>query len=176
MLCVIAKIDSSARERLIKLHQIAERFGIPPRNVDGHITLATYIGHEEDRFISFCKAILAGHAKFSICFDKIEVFASSSVIVAVPQAENAMAAIQKEIARQWAADLNEWTQEHTWHAHTTLVNDPQADLCTIAELNVIAEAMQENLGSLVAQVDGIEFTRRYEDGFKRIDFIELREK
>lgn len=176
MLCVIAKIDSSAREKLIKLHQIAEHFGIPPRSVDGHITLATYIGNDEDRFISSCKAILAGYEKFSICFDKIEVFASSSVIVAVPRAENTIAAIQKEIAKHWSADLNEWTQEHTWHAHTTLVNDPQADLCTIAELNVIAEAMQENLNPLVAQVDGIELTRRYEDGFKKIDFIELREK
>lgn len=173
MLCAIAKIDSTATERLVELHQIAERFGIPPRSVDGHITLATYIGDDEGEFISSCKEILAGYKKFSICFDKIEVFASVSVIVAVPRAESIICAIQKKIARRWAADLNEWTQENIWHAHTTLVNSPQADLCTTDELNAIAKAMQEKLEPVVAQIDGIEFTHRGENGFERIDFIEL---
>ena len=174
MLCAIAIIDPSATERLVKLQQISKRFGIPPRNVHGHITLATYIGDEEDRFISSCKTILSDYKKLSICYEKIEVFASSSVIVAVPRIGPDMAAIQKEISRRWAADLNEWTQGNVWHAHTTLVNDPKADLCTVAELCTIAEAIQEQFEPFAAQIGKIEFSRVSKNGCEVIDSIELR--
>lgn len=167
MLCAIAKIDSVARERLVKLLQIPEHFGIPPRNVYGHITLATYIGNDEDSFILSCKAILAGYKNFSVCYDKIEVFESTSIIVAVPQRENAIVAIQKEISRCWTADLDKWTQADVWQAHTTLVYNPHVDLYAIAK------AMQEEFEPFFAQVDRIEFSRVCEEGYENIDFIEL---
>lgn len=167
MLCAIAKIDSGSRDRLVKLAKLTEAFGIPPRNVHGHITLATYTGNEEDRFISSCKAVLFGYEKFSVCYDKIEVWHPSTIIVAVPRKEGAIAAIQKEISRGWTADLDKWTQENAWQPHTTLVVNPQADF------KAIAEAMQGIFEPFAAQVDKIEFSRVYEDGYEIVDFIEL---
>ncbi len=167
MLCVIAKIDAEARERLVKLLKILERFDIPSRDVYGHITLATYIGKDENGFISSCKAILSEYKKFSIRYDTIEVFASTSMIAAVPRVEKNLAVIQKEISGRWAADLNKWTQEGAWQAHTTLVYNPQADL------QAIAEAMREGFEPFAAQIDRLEFSRVCEKGYKIVDFIEL---
>ncbi len=151
----------------MKLAKLTEHFGIPPRTVYGHITLATYIGNDEGRFISSCKASLSGHERFSICYDKIEVWGPSTIIVAVPRKENAIEAIQKEISKGWAADLNEWTQEGIWQPHTTLVTNPQADFYAIAK------AMQDKFEPFVAQVDRVEFSRVYEKGYEKIDCIEL---
>ena len=111
MLCAIAKIDSGSRDRLVELAKLTQAFGIPPRNVHGHITLATYTGDDEDGFMSSCKAVLSGYEKFSVCYDKIEVWNPSTIIVAVPRKEGTIAAVQKEISRGWAADLDKWTQE-----------------------------------------------------------------
>lgn len=168
MLCAIAKIDSAATGRLINLAKISECFGIPPRNIHGHITLATYIGDQEAQFIASCQAGLAGREKFMIRYDTIKVLASTSIIVAVPQPENTLTAIQKEISTRWASALDKWTQTDAWQAHTTLMYNPQADLHTIAK------AMQEKFEPFAAQIGWVEFSRVNESGYEICDLIELR--
>ncbi len=84
MLFVIAMVDPAARARLTRLRELAAPFGILPRDVHGHITLAAYAGGEEGRFISSCKAILSGYEKFSVRYDGVELFASTSAVVAGP--------------------------------------------------------------------------------------------
>lgn len=175
MLCVIAIIDSAATARLIKAEQIAEHFGIPSQNVHGHITLATYIGNDEERFISSCKRILSNHGKFPVYYDKIEAWTStsgaSSFIVAVPRKEHTLVAIQKEISKEWSAYLNKWTQESVWNPHTSLLYIPGADL------DIVAEAMQEEFEPFVTQISRIEFTHVYENevesSIEIVDFFEL---
>lgn len=157
MICAIAKIDPASTERLAKLRRMANDFGISPRELHGHITLATYTGEDEAGFIASCKTILSGYQKFTVRYDKVEIWASvpesESIIVAAPRREPVMAAIQKEIAQTWAADLNEWTQENVWRPHTTLLYAPGADLPSIAA------AMQKEFAPFTAQVDRIEFSR-----------------
>lgn len=171
MLCVIAIIDSAATKRLAILEQITERFGIPPQSVHGHITLATYTGDEEAAFITSCKAILSGYGKFSVCYDKIELWTATSgarsVLVAAPQKGHEMAAIQRKIAGSWSAQLNEWTQEDTWTPHTTLLYVPGADL------DLVAEAMRKEFAPFAAQIDRIDFSRVYENRYEIIDSFEL---
>lgn len=167
MLCAIAKIDPAASKRLSELAKVAEGFGIPPRNVHGHITIATYIGGNEGQFISSCKAILSGYRTFSVYYDKIEVWNPSTIIVAVPRKKDEIATIQKKISKRWAAELDKWTQGDVWQPHTTLVVNSQADF------NAIAKAMQEKFEPFVAQIDVIEFSRVYKDGYEIIDSIEL---
>ena len=58
MLCVIAKIDNAARERLNELCKVVEEFDLPVRYLYGHITLGSYIGKNEADFIAQCKTAL----------------------------------------------------------------------------------------------------------------------
>lgn len=175
MLCVIVKVNSAATDRLMKLEEIPERFGFPPRNLHGHITLATYIGEDEAEFISSCKSILSGYGKFPIYYDKVEAWVSTfgarSLIVAVPRKEDTIVAIQKDISRQWSAYLNEWTQEDVWNPHTSLL------YVSGVNLDNVAEAMQEEFEPFVAEIDRIEFSSIQEiDGkftYETVDFIEL---
>lgn len=157
MLCAIAKIDPASTERLAKLRRMANDFSIFPRELHGHITLATYTGEDEAGFIASCKAILSGYQKFTVRYEKVEIWVSvpvsESIIVAAPRREPVMAAIQKEFARAWAADLNEWTQVDVWRPHTTLLYAPGADLAAIAA------AMQQEFEPFSAQVDRIEFSQ-----------------
>lgn len=161
MLCAIAIIDPAAAARLTELRRIAERSGVPPRDVHGHITLATYIGADEAGFISSCKAILSGRPKFPVCYHAVEVWASESgtksLIVAAPRKDPAIAAIQREIARACPAGLNKWTREDAWKPHTSLLYVPGADL------SPVAEAMRQAFEPFVTQVDRIEFSRVYEN-------------
>ena len=175
MLCVIVKVNSAARERLMKLEEIPERFGFPPRNLHGHITLATYIGDDEKEFISSCKAILSNYGKFPVYYDKVEAwistFGARSLIVAVPRKEPTIVSIQREISRQWSAYLNEWTQEDVWNPHTSLLYVSRTDL------TAVAEAMQEEFEPFAAEIDQIEFSRVQEiEGkftYETVDFVEL---
>lgn len=167
MVCAIAIIDKGAREQLAELANRTERFGISPRNIHGHITLATYVGKNESGFVSSCKECLSAHDKFSVCYEKIEIWGPPEIIVAAPRKDNVIAAIQEEIFRNWAQDLNEWTQADVWKPHTTLVTNPQADF------QAIAEAMREKFEPFVARIDRIEFSRVYETGYEIIDCVEL---
>lgn len=167
MLCVIAKIDSEARERLLELQQLTESFGVSPRSLYGHITLANYVGDDEERFILSCKALLSDFRKFSVRYDKIEVLTATSIIVASPLKENNITDIQKEIVRNWGKYLDDWTQENVWKPHTTLLYKPQVNLQDIAEV------MQEKFKPFNAQINRIEFSRVKENGYEIIDFIEL---
>lgn len=175
MLCAIIVIDSGAADRLLKVAQIAERFGYPPRNVHGHITLATYIGDDEEAFISSCKSILSGFGKFPVYYDAVGTWVcksgARSFIGAFPRKEHTITAIQKEIAGSWSAYLNEWTQEDVWNPHTSLLYVQGADL------SAVAEAMQREFEPFATQIDRIEFTRVYESedkcSFEIADFVEL---
>lgn len=157
MTCAIVIIDPAATERLRSLRRLAEPFGAPPKNVHGHITLATYIGEDEGRFISSCKSILSGYKRFSVHYDSIAIFDASAVIVAVPRREDPLAAMQKDIASVWDADLNVWTKKDMWNPHTSLLYSRQLDL------PVILNAMQKEFDPFTAQVDRIEFTHIGED-------------
>ena len=167
MLFVIAMVDPPARARLTRLRELAAPFGIPPRDVHGHITLAAYAGEEEGRFISSCKAILSGYGKFSVRYDRIELFASTSAIVAAPRKEGPLDAIQAEIARAWPGDLNEWTRREVWRPHTTLVYHPTADL------EAITREMGKEFEPFEVRVDRVEFSRECENRYEIIDFVEL---
>ncbi len=167
MICAIAILDEAARERLAQLARLTERFGIPARNIHGHITLATYVGEHESRFVSSCKESLPAHEKFSVWYDRIEIWGPPEIIVAAPRKDHGIAAIQKEISRGWEQDLNEWTKADVWQPHTTLVTDPQADY------PAIAEAMGDKFEPFSAMVDRIEFSRVYEQGYEIVDCVEL---
>ena len=168
MLCAIAIIDVSATERLRELRRIAERFGAPPRNTHGHITLATYIGDDEDGFVASCKTLLSGYKRFSVHYDEVTIFDASAVIVAVPRREDPLAAMHKDIAKIWAADLNQWTQEDMWNPHTSLFYSRQHDL------PAILKAMREEFTPFTAEVDRIEFTHINEDdSCEQVDFLAL---
>lgn len=175
MLCAIIIVDADATERLARIEQIAERFGYPPKNVHGHITLATYTGDDEESFISSCKAILSKFGKFPVYYDKIEAWEGmpgvKTFIVAVPRKEHTIVSLQKEISKAWSADLNEWTREDTWSPHTSLIHVPGTDLSDVAE------AMQGEFEPFAAQIDRIEFTHVYESEdkctFEIADFVKL---
>lgn len=167
MVCAIAIIDANSRARLAELAGLSERFGIPKRNVHGHITLATYIAGNEREFVLSCKESLSVHKRFSVRYDSIEIWSPPAFIVAVPRKENDIAVIQKKISDHWSQDLNEWTQNDVWRPHTTLVTNPQADF------HSILEAMRERFEPFVAEVDRIEFSRVYENAYEIIDSVKL---
>ena len=167
MLCAIAKIDPVSKERLSKVQQTAEKFGIPVRDLYGHITLVTYVGNAEEAFIVSCKDMLHGYKSFCVRYDKVEVLPATQIIVASPIKKNEIATIHSEIVKAWAEELDQWSRETIWHPHTTLVYHPKADL------NVIANAMQEKFSPFDARIEKIEFSRVTEDGYKIVDSIAL---
>ena len=85
MLCVIAKIDPKSKARFLKLQGKIEKLGISVKALHGHITLVSYIGEDEAAFIASCKEILSTCKVFPVCYDKIEVLASSCIVVASPR-------------------------------------------------------------------------------------------
>lgn len=167
MLCVIAKIDAASRMRLAGIQRIAEDFGIPVRELYGHITLATYLGEEEEAFVASCKASLLCRKAFPVRYDQIEVLDATSIIVASPRKEGDLAAIHGEIERRWGAHFNHWTQGEAWYPHTTLLYKPQTDL------SAIAAAMEQTFAPFDAWVERIEFSRVHEDGYEILDAIDL---
>lgn len=128
MLCVIAKIDPKSKTRFLKLQGKIEKLGISVKALHGHITLVSYIGEDEAAFIASCKEILSSCKVFPVCYDKIEVLASSCIVVASPRKEGVLEAVQRKIAEKWAKDLPDYMQADVWYPHTTLLQDMQADL------------------------------------------------
>ena len=167
MLCAIARIDAQGRKQFLSLQQVTERFGIKLNELDGHITLATYIGGDDRAFIASCKEIISTYSPFSICYEKVEVLSATSIIVASPRNEKTLFELHRAIAAQWEPYLDRWTNKDLWKPHTTLMHNPHIDL------QVIAKEMMREFLPFMAQVTGIEFSLVTENGYRIIDSIDL---
>lgn len=66
MLCMIAKLDNEATEKLLSLQRIALSAMPAIKPLHGHITIAAYMGENETAFIRFCKELLSSAAPFLI--------------------------------------------------------------------------------------------------------------
>lgn len=153
MIFAIAGIDPASAQRLTALRRLAAPFGIPPRAVHGHISLAAYTGGDGEGFVAACRGILSRYEAFSVRYEGIEIFDSTRAVVAAPRKEGPLDAIQRDIARAFPSELNQWTQREAWRPHTTLAYHPQADLAAIAQ------AMRAEFTPFSARVDQIEFSR-----------------
>ncbi len=168
MLCVIARIDEDARQKLLLLQKAAESCGIPPRHLHGHITLAVYSGEDEQIFTSSCKELFAEFAPFSVRYNHLKILREPSTIVVCPPRKGVLAEIQQRIVDEWAEKLHIWSQPDIWLPHTTLVQDTQADL------ESILLAMQNVFVPFEAHISFIEFSAVREDGYEIVDVAELR--
>jgi len=165
MLCVIAKLNRNATERLASL----QAFSFPgkPTPLYGHITLATYIGDDEAQFIQFCKSFIQGIPSFPIRYHRVEVLEASSIIVASPVKSGVLESIHQRIAAEYNHSLNSWTQSEQWYPHTTLLYAPNADL------HRICCKMAASFAPFSTQISRIEFSRVLESGYEIIETVEL---
>lgn len=167
MLCVIARIDPGARERLAALRRTGGALDRRPGELYGHITLAAYVGDEEDRFIASCRELLSGCRAFSVRYGRIEVLPATSILVASPDKEGALLALHDAIAEKWSGALDRWTGDEGWKPHTTLLYDPDGDLEAAAAL------LRKEFSPFAARVERIEFSRVEETGYTIVDHMDL---
>lgn len=168
MLCVIAKLDKSAAERLSSLKKAFVPAEFAARPLYGHITIANYIGSDEAGFIRYCKAMLEGAATFQVEYKKVEVLKKSAIIVASPEKAGTLAALHREIAEKFAPSLNDWTQPELWQPHTTLLYSPALDL------DAICANMKKAFAPFSARVCAIEFSRVLDTDYEIVEKVELK--
>ena len=164
MLCVIAKLDDAATEKLAALRRIAAPGGKP---LYGHITIAVYTGDDNALFIRSCRELLRGIAPFEITYSGIEVLEETSIIVAAPAENESLCALHRRIADVFDASLDRWTKAGVWYPHTTLYFGSQADLCGIAD------RMRASFLPFSARIERIEFSLVLKDGYQIVDALDL---
>lgn len=167
MLCVIARIDDSARARLDLLCKIAEEFDLPARYLHGHITLVTYLGQDEVQFVEGCKAALTDWKPFSVFYDRIELLAPTPSIVASPEMTQELISIHGRLMSVAPSELDSWSSRELWHPHTTLFYHTEADL------QAISERMKKRFVPFSADISRIEFSRVTANGYQIIDSVAL---
>ena len=167
MLCVIAKLDEEATQRLISLQKVAVPDPALRRALHGHITLAAYTGDDEVRFIQDCKELLAEHSSFTVMYEKTEILEETSILVAVPAKNSLLETIHQNITERYSNALDEWTRTEKWLPHTTLFFSTGPELY---------EAYCRTAGQYVsfqACVCSIEFSRVLATGYEIIDRLNL---
>ena len=169
MLCVIAKLDKSATERLASLKKAFVPAEFAARPLYGHITIATYIGSDEAGFIRSCKALLDGVPAFQVEYKKLEVLKKSAIIVASPEKAGTLSALHSMISKEFMPSLNDWTQPDAWQPHTTLLYYPESDL------NGICANMSKAFAPFSATVCAIEFSRVLDSGYEIVEVETLPE-
>lgn len=169
MLCVIAKIDEASKARLDGLCRVVEEFGFPPRYLYGHITLVSYLGQEEEKFIEGCKTVLRGQTAFPVRYDRIELLAPTPSIVASPDRTEELCDLHDRLLEIAPSELDMWSSNDRWHPHTTLFYHTEADLKTISE------RMKEDFAPVCAKISGIEFSKVTDRGYEIVDSVTLKE-
>ena len=144
MLCVIAKLDKKATDKLIEIRKAA----FPPvsegKTLYGHITLATYLGEDERDFVRFCKSALA-----------------------VPAKSEPLARLHQCIAEAYGDALDIWTKGDRWYPHTTLLFGPQLDLPGLRD------QMANAFSPFAARIGRIEFSRVLAEAYEIVDSLDL---
>ena len=167
MLCVIAKLNDSAADTLVKLQRAAASHVSEMKPLYGHITIASYVGDDESGFVRSCKQLLKGFSAFEVVYDKVEVLDETSVIVVTPVKSEPLSSLHQRIAELFYDSLDRWTKDYTWYPHTTLIFDPQSDL------HDICNKVAASFAPFKAEVKTIEFSRVCENTYEIIDRIEL---
>ena len=167
MLCVIAKIDNAARERLNELCKVVEEFDLPVRYLYGHITLVSYIGQNEADFVKQCKAALMNWKTFPVAYNCVELLPPTPSIVASPKLSQKLVAIHDLLLSVAPSEMDSWSAKDVWHPHTTLFYHTEADL------PAIAERMRKIFVPFTAEIVRIEFSRVTDGGYEVIDSITL---
>ena len=167
MLCVIAKIDNAARERLNELCKVVEEFDLPVRYLYGHITLVSYIGQNEADFIAQCKTALKNWSAFHVAYNCVELLPPTPSIVASPELSQELVAIHDLLLSVAPSEMDSWSAKEVWHPHTTLFYHTEADL------PAIAERMRKIFVPFTAEVVRIEFSRVTDGGYEIVDSITL---
>ena len=159
MLCVIAKLSPGATEKLRALRETA----VPPewnlRALYGHITLATYLPEDEERFIMACAELIRGCRPFSVRSQQIEFLPRTSIVVAAPAASEELVSLHEKIAKAFSGSLDQWTGGDSWHPHTTLASGPAA------ELEPLCTELQRRFVPFEAWISRIEFSRVEDTGY-----------
>ena len=167
MLCVIAKLDIHATEKLRDLQNVAASYDLDFSALYGHITIAVYCPDDDSTFVTGCKELLQDIGSFRVFFDKVEVLSETSIIVAVPQKNDVLLCLHNRITSRYGPFLDQWTCGERWYPHTTLLYHPQVDLSRICH------DMQEEFSPFEAVVNNIEFSRVTERGYKIVEKIAL---
>jgi len=167
MLCVIAKIDNAARERLNELCKAVEEFDLPVRYLYGHITLVSYIGQNEADFVEQCKAALMNWKTFPVAYNRVELLPPTPSIVASPELSQELVAIHDLLLSVAPSEMDSWSAKEVWHPHTTLFYHTEADL------PAIAERMRNIFAPFTAEIVRIEFSRVSDGGYEIVDSITL---
>ena len=167
MLCVIAKIDNAARERLNELCKVVEEFDLPVRYLYGHITLVSYIGQNEADFIAQCKTALKTWRSFPVGYHCVELLPPTPSIVASPELSRELVALHDLLLSVAPSEMDAWSAKEVWHPHTILFYHTEADL------QAIAERMRNFFAPFTAEVVRIEFSRVTDSGYEIVDSITL---
>lgn len=167
MLCVIAKLNGEATEKLMAIRKAALSDAVV-KPLYGHITIATYTGDNEAQFIRFCKSLLEGMPSFTVRYEKLAVLEATSIIVASPEKSGPLEALHLGIAKEYNCALHPWTQIGQWCPHTTLLYGPGLDL------HRICREMSASFVPFSSQISLIEFSRVLESGYAIIDSAALR--
>ena len=167
MLCVIAKLSSGATEKLRALREAA----VPPernlRPLYGHITLATYLPEDEERFITACAELVRGCRPFSVRYERIEFLPRTSIVVAAPAASEELISLHDRIAEAFSGSLDQWTGGEKWYPHTTLASGPAA------ELEPLCAELQRRFTPFDARIGRIEFSRVEDTGYTILRTMDL---
>ena len=138
MISVIAKLEKSARARLSWIQSFAASFGIVPRPIYGHITLATL--ENLDAAAAACEQALAGQGAFTVEIEKVEVLWEQKAVATVAARQGALEAIREKLV----------PGGEDWVPCTVLLQDELMDL------NWIRTAMAGMFQPFTAKVERIE--------------------
>jgi len=167
MLCVIAKLNEEARERLLSVQEPVVSFGLSKRPLYGHITLATFVEGDEAALIESVKANLYGEKAFSVQYEGIAELDETFIVVALLRKTQGLLNLQRKVTEGRDCLLDRWTHSAIWQPHTTLVHQPGMILCEVAD------AMQARFVPFEARINRVEFSRVTENGYEIVDGIDL---
>ena len=158
MYSVIAILDRPARARLSWIQSFAASFGVVPRPIYGHITLASF---EDDGLIPACADALAGQTAFSVDFPGVDILEGEPVVAALAAREGTLEAVQETLC----AALNIREKEVP---HVALIREERLNL------SWVRTAMGQMFQPYSARVEAIEIVRDTNGGFEVLKRVELK--
>ena len=165
MLCVLAMLSAEAEKKLEQLRGKALP-GVKFSPLHAHITLATWLPEDAGAFMDACEKMFRNVSSFTVCYERIEVFSETSIIVAMPSMSDELVSIHNRIAKEYGSFLDQWTSVR-WYPHSTLLYNPTMDL------EPVCAEMRKHFVPFDARIDAIEFSRVEENGYTILKRISL---
>ncbi len=168
-ICAILCLDEETNNRIQAYRDaLIDKYGLPKDSIYPHITLAFYLGIDQNKIIEYTEKFVEGMKSFGIQYISVEVF-SGNCVTCIVSPSSEIIELYNMYHLEYDSYCDMWTQKENklWKPHSTIYVGSES------KLEEMKSHIEVDFVPFEGKVTRFELSQINEDGFEIIYSKEL---